>query len=39
MVRGGVRYEYLDVTVNDFTRPAAFLGFSGLGYAVLPPWP
>lgn len=36
VVRGGVRYEYLDVTVNDFTRPAAFLGFSGLGYAVLP---
>ena len=36
VVRGGVRYEYLDVTVSDFTRPAAFLGFPGLGYAVLP---
>ena len=36
VVRGGMRYEYLDVTVNDFTRPAAFLGFPGLGYAVLP---
>lgn len=36
VVRGGMRYEYLDVEVNDFTRPAAFLGFPGLGYAVLP---
>ncbi len=39
VVRGGMRYEYLDVTVNDFTRPAAFLGFTGLGYAVLPALP
>lgn len=38
-VRGGARYEYLDLTVDDFVRPAAFLGFSGIGYAVLPNLP
>jgi iron complex outermembrane recepter protein len=38
-VRGGMRYEYFDLTVDDFVRPAAFLGFPGLGYAVLPDLP
>ena len=35
-VRGGVRYEALDLEVKDFTRPAVFMGFPGIGYAVLP---
>lgn len=38
-LRGGVRHEYLDLTVDDFVRPAAFVGFPGLGYALLPALP
>jgi iron complex outermembrane receptor protein len=38
-VRGGARYEYLKLSVDDFVRPAAFLGFTGIGYAVLPNLP
>lgn len=39
VVRAGARYELLDLTVDDFVRPAVFVGFSGLGYAVLPDLP
>ncbi|QRG09372.1 TonB-dependent receptor [Xanthobacter dioxanivorans] len=39
VVRAGARYELLDLTVDDFIRPAVFVGFSGLGYAVLPDLP
>lgn len=27
-VRGGIRYEHFDLTVSDFTRPAAYYGLS-----------
>lgn len=39
VVRAGARYELLDLTVEDFVRPASFVGFPGLGYAVLPDLP
>jgi iron complex outermembrane receptor protein len=39
VVRAGARYELLDLTVSDFVRPPVFIGFSGLGYAVLPDLP
>jgi iron complex outermembrane receptor protein len=32
VVRAGVRYEYLDLSVSDYTRPAAFMG------GVIPPY-
>ncbi|MGE0238697.1 MAG: TonB-dependent receptor, partial [Parvibaculaceae bacterium] len=38
-LRGGVRHEYLDLTVEDFVRPSVFVGFPGLGYALLPELP
>lgn len=37
-VRGGARYEHLDLTVDNFNRPAVFFGV-GNNYAVLPVLP
>lgn len=37
-LRGGMRYEYFDLTVDDFVRPVAFLALSGV-VAVLPNLP
>ncbi len=37
-VRGGMRYEYFDLNVEDFVRPVAFLSLGGV-VAVLPDLP
>lgn len=37
-IRGGMRYEYFDLTVEDFVRPVAYLRLSGVT-AVLPDLP
>lgn len=36
-VRGGVRYEHFDLTVDDFVRPAAFAAISPVAAFALPP--
>lgn len=38
-VRGGIRYEHFDLTVEDFVRPDVYVAFAGLGYAYLPDLP